>query len=194
MQIKPPEMRLFKIGLSVLLCLLITLRRGEDPASNTFYACIAAIITLKGNLKDSFSAGVTRTEATLIGASLGVAALWVQGLAGWQLHSLKYVCLLSAMVVLALWFASHVLKLEGVSLSGVVLLSVALNHATDVQPVQFVLHRVTDTVLGIAVALAVNRLLPATWGELLSVGRLYNCAIIKRYRSSSGRKQKEEHR
>ena len=174
MHVKLPELTILKIGLAVFVCLLISLARGADPDQNTFYACIAAIITLKANIRDSFTAGWTRIKATIIGAVLGLVALEMQSAAHWQIDSLAYMLLLTAMVMLALWFASNVLRVEGVSLAGVALLSVALNHASDVSPFSFATHRVVDTSLGIVVALAVNAALPRTWkdfGHFLKLGQ-----------------------
>lgn len=156
-----PEMQILKIGLSVFICLLISLGRGDDPQNNTFYACIAAIITLKSTIKDSWTSSILRVQCTLIGAFFGLLALELQVWTGIELRSVPYVSILALLVIVALWIAGILLRVEGVSLAGVVLLSVALNHASDAVPWMFALHRVGDTVVGVAIGLAVNHLFPS---------------------------------
>lgn len=158
-KITMPGMRIIKTTLAVFLCLLVSLFRKEQD-NNTFFAVIAAVITLKSSIKDSKQSAVVRLQATAFGAVFGLVALKLRSAIGISWHSVGYFVILSVMVFVLIWVSVQVFKSQGTALGAVVFFSIALNHVADVQAPMFALHRFIDTLIGVLIALAVNRILP----------------------------------
>jgi uncharacterized membrane protein YgaE (UPF0421/DUF939 family) len=63
-------------------------------------------------------------------------------------------------VLLFIWISVSFLKETGVGLGAIVFLVIALGNTDGVTPLQLALARFFDTLIGIVIALIVNRLLP----------------------------------
>ena len=64
-------------------------------------------------------------------------------------------------MVLLFWFSVSFLKeTTGAGLGAIVFLAIALGLTEGVSPLQLAIARFTDTVIGIVIALMINRLLP----------------------------------
>lgn len=136
-------MRNLKTALAVFLCLLLSRYFSlEYP----FYASIAAIFAMENTLTNSLLAGKNRIVGTIIGAGVGlVFALMRPGdpvLSGVGIVVVIYLCNLFKVS-------------KSVRIAGVVFLAimVSLNHKN---PLEYSLNRILDTVVGIAIAVAVN--------------------------------------
>lgn len=156
-------MRMSKTALAVLLALIL------EPIllqSNGFYGGIAAIICMKKNWQDSYTAGRDRILATLIGGFSGWLFLEIDKLFKYRIDysfSLPLIIrsLLLAVVVLVVIYLTTLMEESGTSvLSCVVFLSISINHANDITPLSFAIMRVLSTILGILIAVFVDRLLP----------------------------------
>ena len=147
--------RMVKSAVAVLLCFFIDyFREGSLP----FYSAIAAVLCMQPEVSHSVKVAVNRTEGTLIGGAFGMGTLWLfRQFVPAQPPFWRYF-IISAMIV-ALIYITVLIKLPAASyITCVVFLSITVSHVADANPFWFTLNRVADTLIGIFVSLAVNRL------------------------------------
>lgn len=137
-------LRTFKTGIAVGISLLaVQLFQIESVV----FISIAALIGMQPTLSDSWQTGAGRIYGTIVGAALGL-------LLGVVLPSHF---LLASLGVVALILIMNKLNIpESITISSVVFISIFMNQEPDVNILQFALSRLTDTTLGIAIALVVN--------------------------------------
>ncbi len=143
LQIKKPGMRNIKTAIAVIISILISNAVGiESP----FYAAIASIISMQSSVESSFKTGRNRMLGTLVGAFVGyLCALIAPGnpfLTGIGIVCVIYVCYLLS------WK-------ESASIAGVVFCAIMLNLKGG-SPIKYSTNRITETFIGIIVAIAVN--------------------------------------
>lgn len=154
-------MRNLKTAVAVTACffLFLPLQGVDLPAGanmGPFYACIAAVICMQSSVEQSLRQGVSRMMGTLLGGGAGLLIL----LLGDRLnHPVFTGALLGAGVVFTIWLCNALRRPAACAISCIVLCVVVLNHSGADRYVYTVV-RMGETVVGIAVALAVNRLLP----------------------------------
>lgn len=146
-------MRAFKTILSVLICLVIAYLLGRKD--NGFYACIAAIICLQKDHRQTVRQGLSRMTGTLIGAAAGcVTLVFIFTL---SLHW-GYLLVVPLLIAAVIYVCNLLDKQDSTAIGCIVLLSVALNHGnTLAEAIRFGCTRAVDTLWGILVAIAVNR-------------------------------------
>lgn len=138
-------MRNIKTATAVFLCVLISNELGlEYP----FYAAIAAIITMKNSISNSYKVGKNRMMGTAVGALTGLVFALIQPenaiLCGLGMVVLIYVC--------------NLLKWnDSVVIAGIVFMAIMVNMDGR-NPFEYSINRLTDTFMGISIALAVNYL------------------------------------
>ena len=138
-------MRNIKTATAVFLCVLISNELGlEYP----FYAAIAAIITMKNSISNSFKVGKNRMMGTAVGALTGLIFALIQPenaiLCGLGMVVLIYVC--------------NLLKWnDSVVIAGIVFMAIMVNMDGR-NPFEYSINRLTDTFMGISIALTVNYL------------------------------------
>ncbi|HCW03592.1 MAG TPA: hypothetical protein DGK91_03030 [Clostridium sp.] len=137
-------MRNIKTGLAVLICVLISrLLKLEYP----FYSAIAAVIAMQTSVEASFKAGKNRMLGTFVGAVIGyVFALIYPGN-----------IILITLGVMAIIHICNLLNWKSaVSIACVVFLSIMLNDSGR-DHLYYSVNRLLDTLVGIIVALIINR-------------------------------------
>lgn len=159
-----PGMRNFKTAVAVVICFLLFLPFwSSDPAQGQgiqigpFYACITAVICMQSSVEQSLKQGISRTVGTLAGGLLGLVVLFLCELAGQS--ALVMALLLGVGCMAIVWLCNTIRQPEACALSCVVLCGVMLNHS-GADRYLYLIIRVGETLAGIAVALAVNRVLP----------------------------------
>lgn len=147
-------MRMLKSAVAVFICFLFSFLREDKNAP--FYAVIAAILCMQPYVENSKKVAFNRIIGTFIGAFYGVIVLSVErNYIPANMVLLEY--LLVSMAIIPTIYTTLLLKKPTASyIACVVLMSVAVTHGADVYPVQFVLKRVLETLMGILVALVVN--------------------------------------
>ncbi|RRJ66782.1 aromatic acid exporter family protein [Paenibacillus oralis] len=137
-------LRNVKTGIAIFICLIVsTLLHLEYP----FYAAIATIISMENSVTNSFKAGKHRTMGTFIGAIVGASFAFLE-------PRNAFYCAIGVMVVI---YICNLLKWnKSVSIACIVFLAIMLNLKPGENPLSYGFHRITDTLIGIAVAVIVN--------------------------------------
>ena len=122
-----------------------------------FYACIAAVICMQRSVEHSFRVGRDRMIGTVLG---GLVGLWVYLVFG----PVWYATGLGIVAVIAL--CNYFRKQSSVAIACIVLIAITTN-LKEVTAALYAANRVLDTLIGIVVALGINRLIP---GRRTSLG------------------------
>ena len=153
-----PGLRIIKTTLAVFICLMLYLLMPET--SNVLTASIATIIATKSSIKHSYLADFIRLQSTFVGAIFGLIILQLKEVSNLEYNTLPYNLLLSFFVLLVIWISVSFLRSEGAILGSIVLLAIAIGPILDMSPFQAAVSRFLDTLIGVIVALLVNRILP----------------------------------
>lgn len=165
LEIPKVGMRTIKTAVAVFVCFLIFLPfwvyvpTGEnDPLQHIgpFYACIAAIICMQSSVEQSVRQGISRVIGTVIGGLVGLGILLLDDLVR---QPIVTGLLMGCGIVLTLWLCNLIKRPAACSIGCVVVCVVMLNHGGPDRYL-YTLFRVVETIAGIVVAVAVNRLLP----------------------------------
>lgn len=152
MQLKFPGPRIRKTGLAVLISMIIShFRPGEGLA---FYSAIAAIICMQQNVHQTFHKGLGRIIGTIFGGTMGLFYLVI--FPDEKLPEVVDFSIIAILVTIIIWVMSMINKKDAVSIAGIVFLSVTINHAGDLVPLNFAVSRIIDTLIGVVVAFFVN--------------------------------------
>lgn len=146
-------MRMVKTAVAVLLCFVVAYIRQDE--TNAFYSVVVAILCMQVDVGNSFSAGVERLIGTLSGAALGLLSLLISQWLGLQQTPLLWYLTITLFVILCLYVSVLIKKPGTASISTVQLLSIAL-AAPGVNPYGYAWLRLTETLVGIVIALVVN--------------------------------------
>lgn len=153
-----PGLRIIKTSLAVFLILMLYLLLPET--SNATTAAIAAIIAMRSSIKDSYVAAFIRLQSTFVGAVFGLIILQLKEMTNLQYNTLPYNLLLAFFVLLVIWISVSFLRSDGAVLGSIVLLAIAIGPVLDMSPLQTAITRFLDTLIGVVIALLVNRVLP----------------------------------
>ena len=158
-------MRMVKTAVAVVLCYFIFLPFwlrtpvGEyDPLKDVgpFYACIAAIICMQSSVEQSVRQGVSRVIGTCVGGAVGLAILFVDDL----LNRPIFLGLMIGLgIILTMWICNLIRRPAACSIGSILVCVVILNHGGP-ERYLYTLFRIMETIVGIAVAVGINRFLP----------------------------------
>ena len=149
-------MRMIKTVIAVMICFTIDYFRDQSP----FYSAIAAILCMQPDVKNSVRVAKNRTIGTLIGGTWAVVLIFLEQSTALEPLTLVYY-LVTALFVIPLIYTTLLWDKRTASyITCVVFLSVTVSHISDGNPYLFAANRVLDTLIGIFVSLAVNKLLP----------------------------------
>lgn len=134
--------RTIKTGIAVTLALFISnILKIESP----FYAVIAAIIAIQPTVSDSWKKGIYRLLGTMMGAVVGVIFVSI---------SPGNPILAGLGIIFIILVMNKLNWGEAISIGGVVFIGIFLNAEGGY--IDYSLHRLLDTSIGIVVAVAVN--------------------------------------
>ena len=158
-------MRNIKTAVAVMICYIIFIPvRGMGPADvgsgldlvGPFYACIAAVICMQSSVEHSLRQGISRIISTLVGGIVGLLALSVSMAAHSELFT---ILMLGACMVFIIWLCNLVGWPAACSTGCIVCCAVILSHS-GAERYFYTLARTGETIVGILVSIAVNRVLP----------------------------------
>ncbi len=156
-------MRTIKSVISAYLCFVVDYLRGG--VGMPFYGAIAALITIQKDMPSSFKTGMNRMIATLNGSIFAAVYLFIEQNFLYLENPLIRYAILSLLMIPVIYFSLLIKQPASTFLSCVVFFSVTINHADG--PLEFIITRLTDTGIGVIIALFVN------W-SLFKVQDLYN--------------------
>lgn len=159
LQFPPPGQRIMRSVLASLLCMYIYYLRGKSGIP--FFAVVAALQCIQPSMKNMREMGRKRIVGTLIGAAWGALVLylefWIIGTReDLRFSEMLHLVLVGACVG-AVIYSTVVMKLpESAYFSSVVFLSIVMNHVTDENPSVYIIDRILDTSIGVAVGILMN--------------------------------------
>jgi len=146
--------RIIKSAVGVALCMVIYAIRGYDGAP--FYSALAVLWCMQPYTDSSKSMAKQRIIGTFIGALFALAFLLVKARFFANASEIAMYLAASVMIVPIIYTTVLVNKKNASFFSCVVFLSIAINHGLDANPYLFVLDRVVDTLIGIAIGVGMN--------------------------------------
>ena len=143
---------------TALAALLTALLYAFMPDRNPTFACIGAIFGMGADMEESRRSGGNRFFGTIIGGFIGVGLYWLEH----QIFPEGYYWLRLPLVFLGIVVMISLCVLfrwpGGVQPGGVVLCIILFN--TPAHHIDYAIHRMIDTGVGVVIALLVNYLLP----------------------------------
>ena len=155
MKFKKPGLRIVKTFIAVTLAMFISSFRpgGGLP----FYSAIAAIICLKSDVEGSREIGKNRVIGTMLGGVCGLIYLLIVP-ANYLPRPVELI-LISLIASIIIWVMSMAGKPKAISIMAIVFLSITINHGNEGDlPFLFAFNRTFDTMVGVIMAIVVNRL------------------------------------
>jgi uncharacterized membrane protein YgaE (UPF0421/DUF939 family) len=141
-------LRNIKTALAVSLCILL-FQLLDRPYP--FYACIAAVICMQRSVVHSLRVGRDRMIGTILGGLVGLGVYLAMG-PSWYATGLGIV----AVITLCNRFG----KQGSVTIACIVLIAITTN-LKEVTAAVYAANRVLDTLIGIVVAVGINRWIPS---------------------------------
>lgn len=154
LNIPPIGSRIIKSAVGVLLCWCVYLLRGRSGIP--FYSMLAVLWCIQPYIDKTLTMALQRTIGTLIGAAYGLVTIVL------EIYVLKIYdqplgyLIVAAMIVPVIYTTVLINRKNASYFSCVVFLSITVVHIADENPYIFVLNRVLDTFIGIAIGMAVN--------------------------------------
>ncbi len=146
--------RILKSAAGVMLCYFVYLLRGKSGLP--FYSMLAVLWCVQPYTNKSVSMAAQRTVGTLIGAAYGLITILLE-IYILPVYDRFFGYMINALMLIPVLYTTVILNKKNASyFSCVVFLSITVNHMTDENPFLFVLNRVIDTFIGIAIGLIVN--------------------------------------
>lgn len=150
-----PGMRIIKSVVACIICFALYFLGNRHGIP--FYSAIAALWCMQPYAGSTKKMAVQRTIGTLVGALYGLIVLLIQIELIGRADAWEYY-MLSALASGAVLYTTYCLNRTNTSyFSCVVFFSITVMHMTDNNPWIFVWNRILDTMIGIAVGVAVNR-------------------------------------
>lgn len=146
-----PGFRIIKTTLAVFICIALFDIIGYTEVS--INASIATVLTVRQSMEETSQYGFDRVLGTILGGIVSFIVLWLPLENIYQPLVLSLAMMFSLMI--AKWF--H-LRGPVYSMSAVVLLVTLLSHgSSNADALQYVTARVIESIVGIVIALLVNR-------------------------------------
>lgn len=153
----PIGLRIVKSAIGVFLCYVVSIFR---PDGIVFYSQLAVLWCIVPYASNSLKMGVQRTIGTLIGAFFGTLLLLGQQylFAGGIERELLQGLLIAVFVIPVIYVTVLFNRQDTAFFSCSVFLSIVVGHGMDSDPYLYVLDRILDTMIGVALGVALNAL------------------------------------
>lgn len=145
-------LRNLKTAIAVMSCILIfQLFNLENP----FFACIAAVFCMRDTVSTSIYMGINRTIGTIIGGIIGIVMIYLNSKFPF-LNSITPV-MVGLAVSISIYLCTIIQKPEAVVVSCVVIITIMLNSPSQSNAYIYAIRRSFDTILGIIIAVLINK-------------------------------------
>ncbi len=156
-----PGQRIVRSSVAVACCFIIYYLRGQQGIP--FYSALAVLQCIQPYTDSTKNMGKKRTTGTLIGAFWGLVMLLILiAVSGGKMEdmhvSILQYLLISIFTGIVLYSTVLLDCTNSSYFSCVVFLSITVNHITDENPFLFVLNRVVDTMIGVVLAILINKI------------------------------------
>lgn len=151
-----PGLRTVKTGLAVLLCLVFYFRIRPElnyELELSFYAVIAAVISMDKTIPHSFRAGRTRMIGTFWGALLGSTGAWLVIQCGHDPRLIPPAC--GVGIILLIWSLERFRLNDAITIASIVFLAIMVGFG-NADPTLYSGRRLLITMIGILAAWLVN--------------------------------------
>lgn len=147
-------LRGIKTAIAVCICALISMfLKHED----IFCACIASVICMEQTFAQTKDTGIHRVIGTIIGGITGYVFLELCYIS--QCYELMRIIVLPICILLVVYFCNVINRKSSVSIGCVVVIVILSRSVANVgSTLTYVIQRVCDTLIGIAVAMIVNKI------------------------------------
>ena len=149
-------MRIVKTVIAVFVCGLLAYARNESG----FYSMIAAVVCVQNSTGKTVESSVNRMLGTLIGGVAGVLVVYALDLLGVLYIELARYAMLALILIPIIEFCLVIRKPACAAMACIVFLCVTVNHSAGDSPAIYSIQRLFETLVGVAVACAVDVLLP----------------------------------
>lgn len=155
-------MRSLKTAVSVALCFiffailhtLVDFEFFNQANSIPVYACAAAIICMQNTVEDSVTSGLFRLFGNAVGGALGILALFAL-----PYVSLPIQIIIVFLGILACMVICNITKKQRSCAMACVVFTVVISVMGDRDPLVYALYRIFETVIGVIIAIGVNKFL-----------------------------------
>ena len=155
-------LRMIKTALVVFVCTMVGYLRGTE---SIIFSLIAAIMCIQPTRDQSLKFALNRVIGTLIGGALGTACVYLARLTGLLEILPLYYLAISIMLIPLMLTTLLIRKSSATSFSCVVFLIVTVTRIGDVSAVEYSLDRMLETLIGVAIGLLVNWIIPKSKKE-----------------------------
>ena len=151
-----PGQRIVRSVIAVALCFVVYELRGRRGIP--FYSALAVLQCMQPYKDSTLQMAKKRTTGTFVGAFWGLVLIVIEVyVTKGRITDTFFSYLLIALFTGVVLYSTVVMKISHTAyFSCVVFLSITVMHITDESPLLFVLNRVFDTLLGVALGFAVN--------------------------------------
>lgn len=171
-ELKEVTNKSLRISMSVFLCVYILKVKFD---MNPFYAAIAAVSCLQGDVVNSFKVGVQRCAGTVFGGLVGLASIYI---IGHDPTTVIQVVGIGIAMVIIIFGSTYMLKMHG---SNTIACIVFLGIATNMEgrdPYFWAIRRILTTIIGVIICLTINWLLNGEYKNVKHAERIKK--IIKK--------------
>lgn len=165
-------MRNIKTALSVFLCVVIF---QVFNMGSSFYAAIAAIISMQSSVVDTFKTGKNRMLGTFLGAFIGLIFALI-GPANPLLIGLGIIIIISV----SNWLGWN----KSISIAGVVFIAIMVN-LNGKSPWTYSFYRIVDTLVGISIAVLINYFIspPINTGKISEHCQALTSMLLEKFKT-----------
>lgn len=143
-----------RIGISVFFCVyILKVKFNVEP----FYAAIAAVSCLQGDLKNSLKVGIQRCIGTILGGGIGLGFIY---LFGNEINNGGHSFEIALGVTIIIFSCTYLIKMSGSNtIACIVFLAITTNIMMGKDPYFWAIRRIITTILGVIICLTVNWIL-----------------------------------
>lgn len=160
LRFQPIGKRIIKSSAGVLLCYAVYLLRAallpKGWEGLPFYSMLAVLWCMQPYADKTLSMALQRTTGTIIGAMFGLVTILLEIYALPVYYTPAGFAITGLMIIPVLYTTVVLNKRNSSYFSCVVFLSITVNHLGDSDPFIFVINRLLDTFIGIALGVLVN--------------------------------------
>lgn len=146
-------LRAIKTSVAVSICALISMFFNHE---DIFCACIASVICMEQTYAQTMDTGINRIIGTLVGGIIGYLGL--ECACAFPYYEWVRIIFLPICIICVVYICNVVNKKNAVSIGCVVVIVIlSRSGASTSSTLQYVIQRVSDTLLGIFVAMVINK-------------------------------------